>query len=142
MGITLSDVKRLRLEYSQFRLTGLERPGDDPSAPTYEPDALWLRHNQPSGYARVTVTTGTEAEGPGDDWYGHQTHLIKASSSIGIQTWDGGRVAQFHIAPGNYKMICAFRPATMTVELELTSLEEGVATSEQRIHFVPVDFDH
>ncbi len=139
--IVLADAERLRLEYSQFRLTGLERPGDDPSAPTYEPGGLTLRHIQQSGYARVTVTTGTDAEAPGDDWNGHQTHLVEASSSIGVQTWDGGRVAQFTIEPGRYKIICAFRPAVITAELELTSLEEGVATSEQRIHFVAHDFD-
>jgi hypothetical protein len=137
----LVDVGQLWLEYSQFRLTGVERVENDPSALPAEPGALVLRHIQQSGYARVIATLGTLDEAPGQDWFGHQTHVLEVGSSVGIQTWESQRVAQFAVAPGRYRIICAFRPAAITPELELTSLEERVATSEQLIHFVALDSD-
>ncbi len=137
----LADVGQLRLEYSQFRLTGVERVDDDPSTLTFEPGVLVLLHVQQSGYARVTATLGTMGEAPGEGWYGHQTHLVEAGSSVGIQTWEGERVAQFAVAPGRYRILRACRPAVITPVLELTSLKDRVATSRQRIHFVALDSD-
>jgi len=89
----------------------------------------------------VTATLGVMGEAPGEDWYGHQTRLVEAGSSVGIQTWEGERVAQFAVAPGSYRIRCARRPAVITPELELTSLRDRVATSRQRIHFVALDSD-